>query len=195
MALPEATISAWVGNSDEVRRCHYIMQREEDERRAIAAILESEVETPFADATAWKAKSTSQSTLEGVGEPENLNFRFKNRLENGFSNMRDERATFAENASFSAPPQGWSYAPFCELIEDELDNIINAPIRVYGEERSYFDEDEPTAFEQSCPRILAVLRAAKAGEERLREYVRQQAEFLGIIGKHARGESNPQPAD
>lgn len=195
MALPEATISAWVGNSDEVRRCHYIMQREEDERRAIAAILESEDETPYSSATVWKAKSTSQSTLEGVCELEKLNFEFENGLKNGFSNMRDERPTFEENALFSIPPQGWSYAPFCELIEDELDNIINAPIRVYDEEPSCFDEDEPTAFEQSYPQILAVLRAAKAGEERLREYVRQQAEFLGITGKHARGESNPQPAD
>lgn len=74
MALPEATISAWVGNSDEVLRCHYIMQREEDERRAITAILESEDETPYSSATVWKAKSTSQSTLEGVCEPEKIEF-------------------------------------------------------------------------------------------------------------------------
>lgn len=144
---PEATISAWGGNSDEARRCHYTRQREENERRAIAAILESEVETPFTDATAWKAKSSSQSTLGGVLEPENLNFGFGDKFKNRFSNMRDERATLEENALFLIPPQGGSYAPFCELIEDKLDNIINAESD-YAPENPFFDEDEPTPFER-----------------------------------------------
>lgn len=82
-----------------------------------------------------------------------------------------------------------------DLIEEELSNIINAPESDYDEEDPFFDEDEPTPFERGYEKILAIIEAAKEGEERLYEYVRQQAEFLGIIGKHARGESNPQPAD
>ena len=82
-----------------------------------------------------------------------------------------------------------------DLIEEELSSIINAPESDYDEEDPFFDEDEPTPFERGYEKILAIIEAAKEGQERLCEYVRQQAEFLGITGKHARGESNPQPAD
>ena len=74
-----------------------------------------------------------------------------------------------------------------DLIEEELSNIINAPESDYDPEDPFFDENEPTPFERGYEKILAIIEAAKEGEERLYEYVRRQAEFLGIIGKHARG--------
>lgn len=108
---------------------------------------------------------------------------------------RRERATFGKKAASKNASATWNYRSCLDFIEEELEDIANASTNIYDEEDPFFDDDEPTAFEQSYPRILAVLRAAKEGEEHLREYVRRQAEFLGIIGKHARGESNPQPAD
>ena len=107
----------------------------------------------------------------------------------------DDRATFGKKSASKNASSTWNYRSFLDFIEDELEDIACASTNIYDEEDPFFDEDEPTPFERGYEKILAIIEAAKAGEERLREYVRQQAEFLGIIGKHARGESNPQPAD
>ena len=107
----------------------------------------------------------------------------------------DDRASFDEKAASKNASSTWNYPSCLDLIEEELSNIINAPESDYDPEDPFFDENEPTPFERGYEKILAIIKAAKEGEERLYEYVRQQAEFLGIIGKHARGDSNPQPAD
>ena len=107
----------------------------------------------------------------------------------------DDRASFGKKAASKNASATWNYPSCLDLIEEELSNIINAPESDYDEEDPFFDENEPMPFERGYEKILAIIKAAKEGEERLREYVRRQAEFLGITGKHARGESNPQPAD
>ena len=108
---------------------------------------------------------------------------------------RRRPASFGKKAASKNASATWNYPSCLDLIEEELSNIINAPESDYDPEDPFFDENEPTPFERGYEKILAIIKAAKEGEERLYEYVRQQAEFLGIIGKHARGESNPQPAD
>ena len=192
LGVDQMTVSAWVGNSEEVRQIHYLLQREEDERRAIVAILEAEggasplgLDENFAQKRPrFCPQNAPEQTKNGA------NGTTANAWANG-----DDRATFGKEAASKNASATWNYRSCLDFIEDELEDIACASTSIYDEEDPFFDEDEPTPFERGYIRILAVIRAAKAGEERLREYVRQQAEFLGITEKHARGESNPQPAD
>lgn len=168
------------------------MQREEDERRAIAAILEAEggasplgLDENFAQKRPrFCPQNAPEQTKNGA------NGTTANAWADG-----DDRASFGKKAASKNASSTWNYPSCLDLIEEELSNIINAPESDYDPEDPFFDENEPTPFERGYEKILAIIKAAKEGEERLYEYVRQQAEFLGIIGKHARGESNPQPAD
>ena len=81
----------------------------------------------------------------------------------------DDRASFGKKPASSNASTTWNYRSCSDLIEEELSAIINAPESDYDPEDRFFDEDEPTPFERGYERILAILKAAKEGEERRQE--------------------------